>query len=129
MDAAVVQAHEFIQLLYENGCDPHYMNVKGETALSIACSVRATEVVRELLRFIVRVDVESDGQWPSAIHWACHSGNPEIVEMILGFGCDLYRLDRDNVSFDLTENGSRLLARSRFRIGHKHLSSVATIWI
>jgi ankyrin repeat protein len=97
MAAALVQCEDFVPLLFSYGCNPHAVTSSGETALSIACKLEAVEVVRALLDCLLRVDLDSALDWPSAIHWACQSLNSEIVHEILQFGCELYRIDRYGV--------------------------------
>jgi ankyrin repeat protein len=111
MDAARVQCHDVIPLLFSYGCDPHVVTQSGETALSIACRLGGVEVVRALLGCLLRVDLDSALDWPSAIHWACQSLDSEIVEMILRFGCEMYRVDRNGVLLRSTANGTRLFDR------------------
>jgi ankyrin repeat protein len=97
MDAARVLCDDFVPLLFSYGCDPHAITPHGETALSMACKLGGVDVVRALLNCLLRVDLDPAFDWPSAIHWACQSLNPEIVEMILKFGCEMYRVDRYGV--------------------------------
>lgn len=94
MDAVRRNQSDLIQILLEYGCDPHYTNSNGQTAFSIACKLGLIDIIRELLGILSRIDLSSENNYPSAIHWICESGNPQIVEMVLENGCDLYRIDR-----------------------------------
>jgi ankyrin repeat protein len=94
MTAALFGFCEAFPLLLDYGSDPHFVDFRGQTALSIACKMGNVEVVDLLMKALSRVDLRPDLTWPSAFHWACQSLNAEIVEMVMAHGCEVYRVDR-----------------------------------
>jgi ankyrin repeat protein len=95
MTAALFGFCEAFPLLLDYGSDPHFVDFRGQTALSIACRMENVEVVHLLLRSLSRVDLPPHLTWPSAFHWACQSLNAEIVEMVMAHDCEIYRVDHN----------------------------------
>ena len=91
MKAVTVGFNDAILPLISAGGDPLFENVNGDTALSIACKLGNVEAVRILLSGMSKVERPESSM--GVIHWACQSDSPEILEMILQKGCDIYRRD------------------------------------
>lgn len=91
MKAVTVGFNDAILPLISAGGDPLFENFNGDTALSIACKLGNVEAVRILLSGMSKV--ERPEAKVGVIHWACQSESPEILEMILQKGCDMYRMD------------------------------------
>ena len=92
MKAITAGMNEAIMPLILAGVDPLFENKNGDTALSVACKMRNVEAVRILVARLFKLEKNDLG--PSgAIHWACSSVCPEIVELILKKGCDMYKVD------------------------------------
>ena len=92
MKAITAGMNEAIMPLILAGVDPLFENENGDTPLSIACKLRNVEAVRILVGRLFKLE-KSELGLSGAIHWACCSVCPEIVEMILKKGCNMYKVD------------------------------------
>ena len=71
-----------------------YYNYQHETALSIACIMRNTKIVKMLVNEMTFIDLPVDIRAKGAVHWLCESGDPEIASILLKREIDVNRLDQ-----------------------------------
>ena len=85
MSAISSQTENAVPILLQTKCNLHYMTNQGYTALSIACMVGMVSAVRMICDRMQSIDIPSSayGEYESAVHWMCSSGNPEIVSIML----------------------------------------------
>jgi ankyrin repeat protein len=89
---------EAIPVLLDCGEDPSYVTPRGNmSALFLACFMGDAwvDVIKMLCERVTKLDLDPGLREKAAIHWACQSKSPEIVEAIVSKGIDVNRLDQN----------------------------------
>ena len=82
-----VQYMKILKTLLESGCDPHRKNDRGSTPIHSAVIRGNVDVVRELLKYVTRVDiVDGDGLTPLHIAIDSEQCNIGVVNALLDKG-------------------------------------------
>jgi ankyrin repeat protein len=85
-----------VPMLLESGEDPAFVTAEHESALFLACffGKEWLNVIKMICERTTKLDLDySVVGAKTAIHWACGSKCPEIVELLLENGVDASRLD------------------------------------
>jgi ankyrin repeat protein len=84
-----------IPLLLDCGENPSYINPRRMSALFLACwqGKEWLDVVQLICRKATKLDLDEGIKHKAAIHWACSSKCPEIVEAVLQQKVDVNRKD------------------------------------
>jgi ankyrin repeat protein len=87
-----------VPVLLKCGEDPSYVTPRTNmSALFLACywGEEWIDVVKMLCERATKFDLDPGVKEKAAIHWACQSKSPEIVEIVVSKGIDVNRLDRN----------------------------------
>lgn len=99
MYAALLQDIECIQLLKEAGESISDHDKDKRTPLFYACQFGSNvSVIKALIENEAEIDLRSDENSEGAAHWACKSGNPEILRVLLRTKIDIFRLDKNGLT-------------------------------
>ena len=92
-----ISAHltDAIPLLLDSEIRLDYMNPSYDTALSIACLFDNVTAVKLICDKMIDIDIPITAKAPSAVHWMCRSGNPDIMRIMLQHQPDLNRIDQN----------------------------------
>jgi ankyrin repeat protein len=85
-----------IEILLNYGEDVSYVTPRTrESALFLACFQGESwlDTIKLLCEKATKLDLEPNENEKAAIHWACGSKSPEIVEVVVSKGIDVNRLD------------------------------------
>lgn len=88
MEATRNELISMMNVLVENGANINFQNNMGKTALMLAASMGKLPPVQELRRLGAFYEVR-DGNGSTALHWACLSKNPQLVDWMLHDGADV----------------------------------------
>ncbi len=83
-----------IALLLEKGADPYTEDMVGRNALTLACQLERPDVIKFLA---LNTDVNVKKKLPpfSALHYAAHRGNPDVITILAQCGADPNIVDGD----------------------------------
>jgi hypothetical protein len=105
---------DFAMSLIEAGKDVNVVTKTGETALFKALRRKWYHVVRAIIGAGGKADVPDTFNGPSCIHYACATGDPEIVEWLLvNGGADPNRMDERRGVLEKT--GAHMLLNRGFK--------------
>ena len=95
MFAIIKLEKDAVRMLLEAGDDPNYFAPDHTSALFLACyhGEGWLDIVELLASRVTKIDLDPHLKKKAAIHWACQSQCPEIVELLLRKGIDVNRLD------------------------------------
>jgi ankyrin repeat protein len=84
-----------VDLLLEEGCDPHQPDKHGRMALEIACEKGGPplNVIRSICQRMGSLEPQSTNPRTGPIHWLCKRRDLEIADLILSYKIMLDRID------------------------------------
>ena len=90
--AACSRDVSLVELLLDNGADPLMRNLRGDTALHLACGSYKPKITARIHQYFNDVDV-LNGQFQTPLLMSVMNGNMASVKLLIERGADLQRYD------------------------------------
>ncbi|KAF5251580.1 hypothetical protein FANTH_3190 [Fusarium anthophilum] len=96
---AVMTSEVELAELKKLGLDFNYLTSDSQNVLHLACRARKTGIVAHILETVPSIDMNQQDQFGrTPLHYACSSGDPEIVAWLLRYGALTYIKANDDSS-------------------------------
>ncbi|KAF5534759.1 ankyrin-3 [Fusarium mexicanum] len=96
---AVMTSEVELAELKKLGLDFNYLTSDSQNLLHLACRARKTGIVAQILETVPNIDMNQQDQFGrTPLHYACSSGDPEIVAWLLRYGASTYIKANDDSS-------------------------------
>lgn len=93
---AAMQSETEVAALLNAGANPSFLTEDSQNALHLACRARTPNILGQLLEHCGSPDVEQkDSYGRTPLHYACASGDPESVALLIRHGADVNAVDLD----------------------------------
>ncbi|KAG9497868.1 hypothetical protein J7337_010740 [Fusarium musae] len=96
---AVMTSEVEVAELKKLGLDFNYLTSDSQNILHLACRARKTSIIAQILATVSNINVNQEDQFGrTPLHYACSSGDPEIVAWLLRYGASTYIKANDGSS-------------------------------
>ncbi|KAL5602094.1 hypothetical protein FOBRF1_009627 [Fusarium oxysporum] len=96
---AVMRSEVEMSELKKLGLDLNFLTSDQQNVLHLACRARKASLVAQILETVPNIDMNQEDQFGrTPLHYACSSGDPEIVAWLLRYGASTYIKANDGSS-------------------------------